>query len=118
MYTVENQTDESVKTVHHNLLLPLPVLHLMGPFNLDTLVKPVCVDNDANEIELDDAEDSDVDSDGDIESPSNNEINYVNNRSNAIIEEPVGQKIKRQSDFDSYKSADSGSNIEDGTKSP
>ena len=59
--TVGNQTDETVKTVHHNLLLPLPtVLDWMRPFDPHTLVKPVNDDDDANEVELGDDEDSDV----------------------------------------------------------
>ena len=105
------------------MLLPLPtVLDWMRPFDPDTLVKPV-----------DDEEDSDVDSDGDSdsssdepiclhtrsqrktpESPSDDDTNDVDNRSNVTIEEPVAQEIERQSDSDSYKSADSGSDGEDG----
>ena len=51
VYTVENQTDEIVKTVHHNLLLSLPaILDSMRPFDPDTLIKPVNDDNDANEV--------------------------------------------------------------------
>ena len=135
VYTVENQTDETVKTVHHNLLLPLPtVLDWMRPFDPDTLVKPVNDDNDANEIELDDDEDSNVnDSDDDLgsssdepiclrtrsqrktpESPSKDNTNDVDAQSNVTIEEPVAQEIERQSDSDSYRSADSGSDGEDG----
>ena len=127
VYTVENQTDETVKTVHCNLLLPLPtVLDWMRPFDPDTLVKPGNDDNDANEVELDDKEDSDIDdSDGDSdssgdkpiclhkrsqtktpESPSGNDTNDVDNISDVTIEEPVAQEIERQSDSDS--SADSG----------
>ena len=136
VYTVENQTDETVKTVktvHRNLLLPLPtVLDWMRPFDPDTLVKPVSDDNDANEEELDDDEDSNVDdSDGDSdlscdepiclrtrsqrktpESPSDDETNDVDNKSDVTIEEPVAQVIERQSDSD--KPADSGSDGEDG----
>ena len=134
VYTVENQTDETVKTLHHNLLLPLPtVLDWMRPFDPDTLVKPVSDDNDANEEELDDDEDNDIDSDGDSdlsgdepiclctrsqeeipESPSDDDTNDVDNRSDVTIEEPVAQEIERQSDSDSYKSADSDSDGEDG----
>ena len=87
-----------------------------------------------------DEEDSDVDSDGDSdtssdepiclctrsrekkpESPNDNETNDVKDRADMIIEEPVTQEIERQSDSDSYKSADSGSDGEDGrvgTQSP
>ena len=139
VYTVENQTDETVKTVHRNLLLPLPtVFGWMRPFDPDTLVKRVNDDDDANEVELDDDEDSDVDdSDGDShssgdepiyhhtrsqkktpESPSNDDTNDVDNRSDVTIEEPVAQVIERQSDSDSYKSADSGSDGEDGHVGP
>ena len=135
VYTVENQTDETVKTVHRNLLLPLPtVLDWMRPFDPDTLVKPVSDDKDANEEELDDDEGSDiVDSDGDSdlsgdepiclrtrsqrktpESPSDDDTNDDDNRSDVTIEEPVAQEIEMQSDSDSYKSADSGSDGEDG----
>ena len=73
VYTVENQTDETVKTVHYNLLLPLPtILDWMRPFGSDTLVKPV---NDSNEVKLDDDEDSDVDdSDGNSDLSSNEPI--------------------------------------------
>ena len=134
VYTVENQTDETVKTVHCNLLLPLPtVLDWMRPFNPDTLVKLVSDDNDANEEELDDDEDSDIDLDGDSdlsgdepiclhtrsqkeipESPSDDDTNDVDNRSDVTIEEPVAHEIERQSHSDSYKSADSDSDGEDG----
>ena len=135
VYTVENQTDETVKTVHRSLLLPLPtVLDWMRPFDPDTLVKPVDDDNNVNEVELDDEEDSNVDdSDGDsdlsgdepiclhtrsqrktLESPSDDDTNDVDNRSDVTIEEPVAQEIERQSDSDSYKSADSGSDGSDG----
>ena len=135
VYTVENQIDETVKTVHHNLLLPLPtVLDWMRPFDPDTLVKPVNDDNDANEVELDDDEDSNVDdSEGDLdssgdepiclctrsqrktpESPSDDDTNEDDKRSDVTIEEPVSQEIERQSDSDSYKSANSGSDGEDG----
>ena len=116
VYTVENQTDETVKTVHCNLLLPLPtVLDWMRPFDPDTLVKPVNYDDEANEVELDDDEVSDIDdSDGDsdlsgdaptclctrsqrktLESPSDDD-----NRSDVTTEEPVAQEIERQSDSD------------------
>ena len=135
VYTVENHTDETVKTVHRNLLLPLPtILDWMRPFEPDTLVKPVCDDNDETEEELDDdEEDSDVDSDGDSdssndepiclrtrsrektpESLSDNDTNDVEDRADVIIEELVAQEIERQSDSDSYRSADSGSDGEDG----
>ena len=132
VYTVENQTDETVKTVHHNLLLPLPtILDWMRPFEPDTLVKPVCDDNDENEEELDDDEENDVDSDSDSssdepiclrtrsrektpESPSDNDTNDVEDRADVVIEEPMAQEIERQSDSDSNKSADSGSDGEDG----
>ena len=135
VYTVENQTDETVKTVHYNLLLPLPtVLDWMRPFDPDTLVKPVNDDNDANEVELDDDEDSNVDdSDGDSdssgdepiclctrcqrktpESPSDDDTNDDDKRSDVTIEELVAQEIERQTDSDSYNSADSGSDGEDG----
>ena len=139
VYTVENQTDETVKTVHHNLLLPLPtVLDWMRPFDPDTFVKLVNDENDANEIELDDDEDSSVDDcDGDSdlsgddpiclctrsqrkmpESPSDDDMNDVDNRLDMTIEEPVAQEIERQSDSDSYKSADSGSDGGVSTHSP
>ena len=135
MYIVENQTDETVKTVHRNLLLPLPtVLDWMRPFDPDTLVKPVCDDNDENEEELDDdEEDSDVNSDGDSdsssdepiclctrsrektpESPSDNDTNNIDDTADVTIEEPVAQETERQSDSDSNKSADSGSDGDDG----
>ena len=135
VYTVENQTDETVKTVHRNLLLPLPtILDWMRPFDPDTLIKPVCDDNDENEDEVhDDEEDSDIDSGGDSdsssdepiclrtrsrektpESPSDKDTNDVDDTAEAIIEEPVAQEIERQSDSDSNKSADSGSDGEDG----
>ena len=135
VYPVENQTDETVKTVHRNLLPPLPtVLDWMRPFDPDTLVKPVSDDNDANEVDLDDDEDSDVDdSDGDSDSSSDepiclhtrserktselhsdNDTNDVDSRSDVTIKEPVAQEIERQSDSDSYKSADSGSDSENG----
>ena len=39
---------------------------------------------------------------------------YIDNRADVIIEEPVTQEIERQLDSDSYKSADSGSDGEDG----
>ena len=76
VYTVENQTDETVKTVHRNLLLPLPtVLDWMRPFDPDTLVKPVNYDDEANEVELDDDEVSDIDdSDGDSDLSGNEPI--------------------------------------------
>ena len=114
MYTVENQTDETVKTVHCNLSLPLPtVLDWMRPFDAGTLVKPVYNDNDANEVELDDEEDNNVDdSDGDSDlsgdepiclhtrsqkktpySPSDNDTNNVDNRPDVTIEEPVADDI-------------------------
>ena len=131
MYTIENQTDETVKTVHHNLLLPLfTVLDWMRPFDPDTLVKSVDDDHYANEVELDDNEDSDIDSDGDSdlsgdepiclrtrswkeipESPSDDDTNAVDNRLVVTIEEPVAQEIE---DSDSDKSADSGSDGENG----
>ena len=37
------------------------------------------------------------------ESPSDNDINDIDNRSDKTIEEPVAQDIERQSDSDSYK---------------
>ena len=136
VYTVENQTDETVKTVHRNLLLPLPtILDWMRPLNQILLSKPVCDDNDENEEELDDDEECDVDSDGDSdsdsssdepiclrtrsrektpESPSDNDTNDVDDTADVTIEEPVAQEIERQSDSDSNKSADSGSDGEDG----
>ena len=82
MYTVENQTDETVKTVHCNLLLPLPtVLDWMRPFVAGTLEKPVYNDNDANEVELDDDEDNNVDdSDGDSDLSGDEPI-YLHTRS-------------------------------------
>ena len=113
----------------------------MRPFDPDTLEKPVKDDNDANEVELDDEEDSDIDdSDGDFESSgdepiclrtrsqpkipeytSGNDTNDVDKRLDVTIEEWVAQEIERQLDSDSYKSADSGSDGEDrhvGTHSP
>ena len=48
------------------------------------------------------------------ESPSDDDTNDVDNRSDVTIKEPVAQEIERQSDPDSYKSADSGSDGEDG----
>ena len=135
VYTVENQIDETVKTVHRNLLLPLPtVLDWMRPFDPDTLVKPVNDDNDANEVELDDDEDRNVDdSEGDFDSsgdepicfctrsqrktpvsPSDDDTNEDDKRSDVTIEEPVAQEIERQSDSDLYKSANSDSDGEDG----
>ena len=135
VYTVENQTDKIVKTVHRNLLLPLPtVLDWMRPFDPNTLVKPVSDNNDANEEELDDDQHSDIDdSDGDSdlsgdepiclrtrsqrktpESPSDDDTNNDDDRSDVTIEEPIAQEIEKQSDSDSYKSADSGSDGEDG----
>ena len=108
-----NQTDETVKTVHHNLLLPLlTILDWMRPFGPDTLVKLV---NDASEVKLDDDEYSDIDDsdrDSDLsseepiclytrswrkmpESPSDNDTNDVDNRSDVTIEEPVAQEIER-----------------------
>ena len=55
------------------------------------------------------------------ESPSVVDTNDIDNRSNVTIEEPVAQEIERQSDSDSYNSADSGSDGDDahvGTHSP
>ena len=97
------------------------------------ILKPVCDDNDENEEELDDDEESDIDSDGDSdsssdepiclrtrsrektpESPSDKDTNDVDDTADVIIEEPVAQEIERQSDSDSNKSADSGSDGEDG----
>ena len=55
VYTVENQTDETIKTVHRNLLLPLPtILDWMRPYDPDTLVKPAYDDNNADEVNSDD----------------------------------------------------------------
>ena len=125
VYIVENQTDETVKTVHHNLLLPLPtVLDWMRPFDQDTLVKPVNYDDEVSDID-DSNGDSDLSGDEPIclhtrsqrktpESPSDYDINDEDNRSDVTIEEPVAQEIERQSDSDSYKSADSGSDGSDG----
>ena len=78
VYTVENQTDETVKTVHHNLLLPLyTVLDWMRPFDPDTFVKPVYDDDDANKVKFND------------ESPSDNDTHDVNGRLDVTIEELV-----------------------------
>ena len=53
--TVENQTNETVESVHGNILLPplSTVMDWRRPFDPKTLVKPVYDDSDANEVELD-----------------------------------------------------------------
>ena len=48
------------------------------------------------------------------ESPSDDDANDVDNRADVITEEPVAQEIERQLDSDSYRSADSGSDGENG----
>ena len=48
------------------------------------------------------------------ESPSDNDTNGVDSRSDVTIEEPVAQEIERYLDSNSYKSTDSGSDGEDG----
>ena len=67
VYTLENQTDETVKTVHRNLLLPLPtILDWMRPYDPDILVKPVWGENNENEVNSDhEDEDSTDDDDSD-----------------------------------------------------
>ena len=79
----------------------------MRPFNPDTLVKTAYGANDANEVELDYEENSDVHSDEDsnsngdepiclptrswtktLESQSDNDTNDIDNRSDVTIDEP------------------------------
>ena len=48
------------------------------------------------------------------ESPSDGNANDVSDRSNVTTDKPVAQEIENQSDSNSYKSADSGSDDEDG----
>ena len=137
VYTVENQTDESVKTVHRNLLLPLPtILDWMRPYDPDTLVKPVYDENNAEEVNSEnenndsiDDDDSDGDSDSSSdepvcictrsqrkkqESPIENNINDTENTVEVTTNGPEAQEIDRQSDSDSFRSVDSGSDGEDG----
>ena len=73
VYTVENQTDETVKTVHRNILLPLlTILEWMRPYEPNTLLKSaytkeVNSDNQDNDGTSDD--DSDGDSDSSVDEP-------------------------------------------------
>ena len=49
VYTIENQASEVTKTVHRNLLLPLPtILDWMWPMEPDVLVKSI---NDDHGVE-------------------------------------------------------------------
>ena len=48
------------------------------------------------------------------QSPSDGNTNDVSDRSNVTTDKPVAQEIENQSDSNSYKSADSGSDDEDG----
>ena len=137
VYTVENQTDETVKTVHRNLLLPLPtILDWMRPYDPDTLVKPVSDDINVEEINSDNEQDDstdDDDSNGDSdssgdepicihtrsqrrkqESSNDKKTNDTENTVGALTDGPEAQVIERQSDSDSFRSADSGSDGEDG----
>ena len=73
MYTIQNQTDETIKIVPCNLLLPLPtMLDWMRPFDLETLIKPAYDGNDTNEAELDHEKESDDDFDGDSDFSNDN----------------------------------------------
>ena len=135
VYTIENQSDESVKTVHRNLLLPLPtILDWMRPNEPDTLVKPVYDNDDQVDTQSED-ESSDIDNDTDSDSSSDEPV-YVHTRSHKRRHksesddevtfkvdrpdldniEPPNQEIDRQSDSDSnsFESADSGPDGEDG----
>ena len=138
VYTVENLTDETIKTVHRNLLLPLPtILDWMRPYDPDTLVKPIYNGNNADEVNSDnenedstDDDDSDGDGDSDSsgdepvcigtrsqrkkqESPNDNNAN-VTDTVEVTADGPEAQEIDRQSDSESYRSVDSGSDGEDG----
>ena len=136
VYTVENQTDETVKTVHRNLLLPLPtILDLMRPYDPDTLVKLVYDDNNAEEVNSENEDDDSMndDSDGDSassgdepihihtrsqkkkqESPNDKKPNDTENTVGALTDGPEVLEIERQSDSDLFRSADSSLDGEDG----
>ena len=129
VYTVENQTGEGTKTVHRNLLLPIPtILDWMQPMEPDILVKPTNDDpgvedhiKSENETSSDD-EDSELSGDEAMYShtqtqhkikKSQQEINGEIRVAN--INEPLEQEIDRQSESDSnsYQSADNSSDGEE-----
>ena len=78
VYTFENQSDETVKTLHHNLLQPLPtILDWMRPYDPGTLVKLVSDDINVEGINSDNKKDNstdDDDSDGDSDSSGDEPI--------------------------------------------
>ena len=79
VYTVENQRDETVKIVHHNLFLPLPtILDWMRPHDPDILVKHVYAENKfVEEVNSDNEDDNgtdDDDSNGDSDLSSDEPI--------------------------------------------
>ena len=82
VYIIENQSDDSVKTVHRNMLLPLPtVLDWMRPLEPDVLVMPEC--NDGNE-KPDAASDSESDSDSDSESDFPTHLNLRSQKAHVL----------------------------------
>ena len=108
----------------------------MRPYDPDTLVKPVYDDNNADEVNSDnededntDDDDSDGDSDSSSdepvcirtrsqrkkqESPIENNTNDTENTVKVTTDGPEAQEIDRQSDSDSFRSVDSGSDGADG----
>ena len=130
VYTVENQTDKSTKTVHRDLLLPLPtILDWMWLMEPDILVKPIKDDPGVEDQVKSENETSSDEEDPDL---SGDEAIYTHTWTRheikkskpeiqgemrvANINEPSEQEIDRQSDSDlnSYQSADNGSDEEDG----
>ena len=97
VYTVENQTDESVKTVHRNLLLPLPtILDWMRPYDPDTLVKPVHDENNADEVNSDNENDDSIDdddSDGDSDSSGDEPVCIRTRSQRKKQESPIENNI-------------------------
>ena len=130
VYTVENQTSEGTKTVHRNLLLPLPmILDWMRPMEPDIIVKPV---GDDPGVEDHTKSEHDTSSDEEDSELSGDEAFYTHTQTQHKIKkskpeiqgemraeninEPSEQEIDRQSDSDSNscQSADNGSDGEEG----
>ena len=130
VYTIENQTSEGTKTVHRNLLLPLPtVLDWMWPMEPDIIVKPI---GDDPAVEDHIKSEHDTSSNEEDSELSGDEVFYTHTQTQHKIKkskpqiqgemraeninEPSEQEIDRQSDSDSNscQSADNGSDGEEG----
>ena len=123
VYTIENQTSEGTKTVHRNLLLPLPtILDRMWPMEPDIIVRPIGDDpgvedhiKPENESSSDE-EDSELSGDKAIYTHTQTQHKIKKSKKAENVIEPLEQEIDRQSDSDlnSCQCADNGSVGEEG----